>query len=170
MKAFKYTQIEEMYKIIDTCSLCQVAVNDPMGAPYIFPMNFVRIGDDIFLHSAPEGTHLELLAKDNRISLSFCYGDDLVKQHEKVACSYSMRSDSVVVKGHVSFIECTDHKRKILNELMNKFIPENKFIYSEPALRNVRIWKISIDQMTGKGVGLTYEQFKELEKRKNDSH
>ncbi|MGL4779523.1 MAG: pyridoxamine 5'-phosphate oxidase family protein [Bacteroidales bacterium] len=170
MKAFHYTNKEEMYQIIDACTLCQVAINNPDEAPYLFPMNFVRLGDEIYLHSAPEGTHLSLLAKDNRISLSFNRGEELVNQHEKVACSYSMRSDSVVVVGDVDFINCMDQKRLILNELMHKFIPEKAFIYSEPALRNVKIWKIRINKMTGKGVGLTYEQFKELEKKKNNSY
>ncbi|MGL5786674.1 MAG: pyridoxamine 5'-phosphate oxidase family protein [Bacteroidales bacterium] len=164
MKAIEYTSREKIDEIINACTYCIAAVNGEDGFPYSFPMNFVYHEGRFYLHSAPEGTHLSLIEKSNRIVLTFVNGSELVFQHERVACSHSMRSDSVVVKGYVSFISCMEKKKDILNVLMQRFIPGKDFLYSVPSLQNVKVWVVDIQDITAKGVGLTYEEFKALSK------
>lgn len=163
MKAIRYESRDKIDEIIDQCTYCTVSLNGVDGFPYVFPMNFVRLEDKIYLHSAPHGTHLSLLDQDNRIVLSFVHGNDLVYQHSKVACSHSMRSDSVIIKGSVSFLECIEQKIEVFNQLMNRFVPGREFIYSLPSLQNVKIWVVEPQTITAKGVGLTFEEYKSLQ-------
>lgn len=163
MKAIRYESKEQIDKIINECLYCTVSLNGTDGFPYVFPMNFVCDDGKIYLHSAPHGTHISILENDNRIVLSFIHGENLVYQHHRVACSHSIRSDSVIIKGTVTFIECLEKKIDVFNKLMSRFVPDKEFVYSLPSLQNVKIWVVEPEQVSAKGVGLTYEEFKSLQ-------
>ena len=62
-------------------------------------MNFGYENGIIYLHSGPEGSKLEMLEHNNNVCITFSVGHKLVYQHEKVACSYSMRSESAMCRG-----------------------------------------------------------------------
>lgn len=40
------------------------------GFPYLIPLNFVRLGERLYLHSALEGVKLDLIRKDGRAAFS----------------------------------------------------------------------------------------------------
>ena len=46
-----------------------VALNDGDGAPYAFPVNFVLLGDALYIHTAFTGKKMDLIRK-NRMSAS----------------------------------------------------------------------------------------------------
>lgn len=64
-----------------------------------------------------------------------------------------MRSESAMCRGQVEFIENIDEKRHALDIIMRHYT-DNEFVYSDPAVRNVKVWQVSIKQMTGKVFGL----------------
>lgn len=163
MKTIRYESKEAIDAIINRCPYCTASLNGNDGFPYVFPMNFTYFQGKFYLHSAPQGTHISLLEADNRIVLSFTHGEELVYQHERVACSHSMRSDSVIVRGTVTFIDCLEKKKEILNHLMQRFTPKKEFLYSVPSLQNVKIWVVEPQCITAKGVGLTYDEFKSMQ-------
>lgn len=146
----------EIESIINQCSICFIGLTEKDGTPYVIPMNFGYIDGDIILHSAPEGKHLGLLELSNRICVTFCTDTKLAYQHPEVACSYSMTSKSVVCKGSVSFIEDLAEKERTLNSMMKKFT-DREFKYSAPALRNVKVWRVSVDEMTSKSFGQNFK-------------
>ena len=152
---------EEIENIINQCDICFVGITETDGTPYVIPMNFGYIDGEIVLHSAPEGKHLRLLEINNRICITFCTDRKLAFQHPDVACSYSMTSKSVVCKGSVSFVEDLTEKEKMMNSLMSKF-SQRTFKYSTPALRNVVVWKVSIDEMTAKSFGQNFKKYSDL--------
>lgn len=43
-----------------------------------------------------------------QVCITFCEGHELVYMHRQVACSYSMKSRSVMCRGKVRFIEDMD--------------------------------------------------------------
>ena len=100
-----------------------------------------------------EGSKLEMLEHNNNVCITFSVGHKLVYQHEKVACSYSMRSESAMCRGQVEFIEEIDEKRRALDIIMRHYT-DSEFNYSDPAVRNVKVWQVRINQMTGKVFGL----------------
>jgi nitroimidazol reductase NimA-like FMN-containing flavoprotein (pyridoxamine 5'-phosphate oxidase superfamily) len=63
-----------------------------------------------------------------------------------------MLSKSVICKGEVIFIEDLKEKEAALNILMKNY-SDRTFKYSEPAMRNVKVWKILVAEMTGKAFG-----------------
>jgi len=146
----------EIESIINQCDICFVGFTEKDGTPYVIPMNFGYLDGDIILHSAPEGKHIGLLELSNRICVTFCSDRKLAYQHPDVACSYSMTSKSVVCKGSVSFIEDLEEKEKALNSMMQKFT-KKEFKYSAPALRNVKVWRVSVDEMTSKSFGQNFK-------------
>ena len=58
----------------------------------------------------------------------FSLGHKLVYQHEKVACSYSMRSESAMCRGKVEFVEDMEEKRGALDIIMCHYT-NNEFNY-----------------------------------------
>ncbi len=158
MRTSLLIQKEEIDKVIARCAVCFVGMNGADGIPYVIPMNFGYDGKEFILHSAREGKHVELLARDNRVSLTFCTSYELRCQHPDVACSYSMEAASVICSGTVSFIDDNDlqEKERLLGVFMRHYVMRD-FTYSAPALRHVRVWKVKIGQMTGKIFGQNFK-------------
>ena len=156
MRTTVLTDKNEIEEIISQCDVCFVGITEADGTPYVIPMNFGYGGGDIILHSAPEGKNISLLALSNRVCVTFCSDRKLVYQHPDVACSYSMLSKSVLCKGSVSFIEDLAEKEVAMNLTMKNYT-DRPFKYSKPALMNVKVWRVTIDEMTGKAFGQNFK-------------
>ncbi len=152
MKTFIVDDKQRIESIILHCDTCFVGITDLEGNPYVIPMNFGYEDDVLYLHSGPEGSKLEMLERNNHVCITFSSGHKLVYRDEQVACSYSMRSDSVICRGKVAFIEDMDEKCRALDIIMRHYT-DRQFVYSDPAVRNVRVWRVPIDQITGKELG-----------------
>jgi len=156
MRTSFITDKKEIEAIINQCDICFVGITEADGSPYVIPMNFGYSNGEIILHSGPHGKHLSLLQLNNRICVTFCTGRKMVYQHPDVACSYSMLSKSVVCKGSISFIDDLAEKELTMNILMKNY-SDRAFKYSTPALTNVKIWRMKIDEMTAKAFGQNFK-------------
>lgn len=143
--------------IIGQCRECYVGMIDTKGYPYVLPMNFGYKDNVIYLHSAPEGTSIRSLEMNPNVCVTFCTGTEVVHQNEEVACSYGARSSSVICRGKVVFIESYDEKIKAMNIFMENYT-HMSFKYSEPSIRNVKVWRIEIENITGKLFGVPYKE------------
>ena len=150
-----------MESIINQCDICFLGMIETDGTPYVIPMNFGYLNNEIILHSAPEGKHLSLLEFNNKVCITFCTDHKLVYQHPDVACSYSMTSKSVVCKGAVTFIYDLTEKEEKLSCLMHNYT-DRPFKFSAPALRNVKVWSVKVTEMTGKAFGQNFKPSSEL--------
>ena len=147
---------EELESVITQSDIFFVGITEADGSPYVIPMNFGYSDNEIILHSGPHGKHLDLLALNNRVCVTFCTDGKLVYQHPDVACSYSMLAKSVLCKGSVTFIENMDEKEEAMNITMKNYT-DRPFKYSKPALENVKVWRVKIDEMTGKSFGQNFK-------------
>lgn len=152
MKTIIITDSAEMEQIISECQICFVGFATPDNIPYVLPMNFAYHEGQIILHSAPFGTHQQILESNNRVCITFCTEGKLVYQHQDVACSYRMDSKSVICKATIRFEENLEQKEELLNIFMKKY-SDKTFKYSLPALRNVKIWIADVHEMTAKAFG-----------------
>lgn len=143
---------EEVERIIRQCEVCNLAMIDPDNAPYVIPMNFGYANDTVYLHSSRTGKKVDILKKNNRVSLSFSTDHELRWQSEKVACSYSMRYRSVLASGRVEFIEDMQEKVDALNVIMKNYT-DRSFKYNDPAVRDVLVFKVVIDKLEGRAYG-----------------
>jgi len=158
MKAIHTKEQDKAEEIIAQCRICYAGLADTDGTPYVLPMNFGYQDGVIYLHSGPEGRHLNILERNNKICITFCTGDKLVYQDETVACSYSMRSESVICRGKVEFIEDKEEKVNAMN-IMMKHYTDKPFTYSHPAIMNVKVWKIEVESFNAKSFGLTHKEY-----------
>ena len=157
MKTVTIEDKARIESIILHSEACSIAMIDLDGNPYVIPMNFGYEENVIYLHSAPEGHKIEMIHRNNNVCLTFHNKHELTYQNKTVACSYSMRSESVVCKGKVSFIEDMEEKKHALSVIMRHYTPD-EFRYSDPAVRNVKVWKVQIEQLTGKIFGLRADE------------
>lgn len=149
----KINRKEELIKIIDQCEVCNVAMAKD-NEPYVVPMNFALEGDYLYLHSDYHGKKSEYLHKNNKVCISFSTGHKIAWVNEEVACSWSMKYKSVIAYGTVTYEEDKEEKVRCLNLFMKKYANgKDDFTYNEPALRNVKIFKIHITKMEGRALG-----------------
>ncbi len=157
MKTLEINDKQRVDEIISRCSICYVGITDLEGNPYVIPMNFGYKDNTIYIHSGPTGSCIDMLNKNNNVCITFCSDTELVHQHAQVACSYRMKAQSIVCKGKVTFVEDMDQKRDALNILMGQYV-ERDFTYSDPAVRNVKIWKIPIDSLTARDYAVPHQK------------
>ena len=148
LKDREIKDFNEIEEILKTAQVCHVGMVDD-GKPYVLPMNFGYIDKTIYLHSAPDGKKIDILTKNNNVCISFDIDQKLKYRDEHVACSWGMRFRSVVLSGKVFFIEDNDEKINSLNIIM-KHYTKKEFTYNLPAVKNVKIWKVEIEEISGK--------------------
>ncbi|GAO28427.1 pyridoxamine 5'-phosphate oxidase family protein [Geofilum rubicundum] len=159
MKTLVHKDQELIETIIRRCDICFAGVVTPENTPYVIPMNFGYQNGIIYLHSAPTGRVITALENNAHICITFSTDHELAFQHPQVACSYRMKSKSVIAFGQVTFIEDMDQKREALNIIMEQY-SDKQFEYSDPAVRNVKIWAIPIDEISCKEFGAPHEKYK----------
>ena len=161
MQTIEYKDQEIIEAVIRKCDICFIGVSDLNGVPYVIPMNFGYKDKTIYIHSAESGRVIDILNRNNNICVSFSTDTEIAFQHEEVACSYRMKSKSVVAFGKVHFVDDNDlkQKRSALNIIMSQY-SDKEFKYNDPAVRNVKVWKIPVDEITCKEFGAPHDQFK----------
>ena len=153
MKTYSIEEKEKIEEIIKSEQICFVGLSDKDGIPYVLPMNYGYEENVIYLHSGPEGKVIRILEDNPNVCITFCTQPKLIWQHPDVACSYRMQSKSVICNGKVEFVEKYAEKERVLNIIMNQYI-EKDFNYSEPAVNNVKIWKVAVDSIAAKEFGV----------------
>lgn len=157
MKTLVHTDKEYIESVIHACDVCFVGLADTDGTPYVFPMNFGYQEGVIYLHSAQEGRSISILERNPKICVTFSIDHALIFQHPEVACSYRMRSKSVIAWGRVEYEEDYEQKVESLNIIMRQY-SDKQFRYSDPAVRNVKIWKVTVDEITCKEFGAPHQK------------
>ena len=142
---------EEIYSVIKACKTCYLAMSDN-NIPYVLPMNFALYGDNIILHSAQTGRMWDTLQKNRKVCINWTLGEELAWQNEKVGCSYRVKSKSVVVEGTIEFVDDYDEKDRLLKVLMRQY-SNLEFKFNGPAVRNVGVLKVHVDNITAKEFG-----------------
>ncbi len=144
---------ERVERVITESVLCHVGMVDENGAPYVIPMSFGYEEGVIYLHSAHEGRCITILEKNPRVCITFCTSPVLLWQNEEVACSYGMQASSVMCHGKVVFEDVYEQKVRALNVIMRHYT-DRDFSYSEPAVNNVKIWKVVIEKASVREFGM----------------
>lgn len=143
---------EEIDEIISKCQVCHVAMTDEAGAPYVLPMNFGYDEGIVYLHSAQEGKKMDILRKRPAVCVAFSSDYLLRYQNEEVACSWSMKYRSILIYGNIRFIEDNDDKIAAMNIIMRQYAGRD-FNYNMPAIREVCVYKLIPDKVTGRAYG-----------------
>ncbi len=160
MRTVSHSNIDFIEKVIKNCDVCFVGMVDENSTPYVLPMNFGYMDKTVYLHSAPDGRKIDILNSNSNVCITFSTDSELVFQHQQVACSYRMRSTSVIITGMVEFVEDDAGKIEVLDILMENYSVDN-FKYSKPAVRNVKVWKVKADTITCREFGAPASKYKD---------
>ncbi len=148
-KDLEVLEKERLVEILDGCKVCRLGI--AAEVPYIVPMNFgYEWGDRLILyfHSAPKGRKIDLLTAHPRVAFEMDCDHRLVEG--STACRYTYRYASVTGEGHVRFLENYDEKLGALKAIMRRVTGRDDFEYDEPAVRNVAVFAVDAECVTGK--------------------
>lgn len=143
------TEIEE---VIKSCRTCFLGLSDSNNQPYVIPMNFGYNDGTIYLHSGQFGRKWQIMKENPKACITFVLGDELAYQDEHVACSWRVKSKSVIAEGNIKFIDDYEEKERILHILMGQY-SDREFKFNEPAVKNVGVFKMKIDKIQAKEFG-----------------
>jgi nitroimidazol reductase NimA-like FMN-containing flavoprotein (pyridoxamine 5'-phosphate oxidase superfamily) len=135
--------------IIGSAKVCRVGFSDN-GQPYIVPMSFGYQDNVLYFHCAIEGRKLECIKKNPNVCFEF--DEDVAPISHEKACRWSMKYQSIIGYGRVEFVRGTEDKRRALEIIMRQYSQE-QFEFPETELENITVFKIVIDQMSGKQSG-----------------
>lgn len=134
-------------QIIGNCQVCRLGLAKD-NIPYILPVAFGYDGAALYVHTAKEGRKIEFIQANPRVCFEFERSVRL-KSHESAACSWSFSFQSVI--GYGAIRELTDPAEIIegLNLIMRQY-SEREWSFNETSIAEIRVWKITIESMTGK--------------------
>ncbi len=141
---------DEIVGVLEKCEVCRIAVNDG-EFPYIVPLSFglQREGEKLtlYFHSAKEGTKLELIKKNDRVSFEADCSQRLIFDEEKGNCTTEY--ESVVGRGRIEFIEDGEDKEKALRILMRHYRRED-FPFNAAMIPQTAVLKLTVLSLSGK--------------------
>jgi uncharacterized protein len=152
MRTFFIEDYHEIEEIIRACRTCFLGLCDADNQPYVIPMNFGYADKTIYLHSGQFGRKWQLMKSNPKACITFCLGDDIAFQDEHVACSWRVKSKSVIAEGMIEFVEDIEEKVEALKIFMNQY-SNRDFQFKVPAVKNVGIFKMKIERIAAKEFG-----------------
>lgn len=120
------------------------------GYPYGTPINHFYNEEDgkIYFHSGMVGHRIDALKENGKVS--YCvFAEDYQEPDQ-----WYLHFKSVIIFGHVEFIEDVDEIERICRKLCHKFTDDEDYINEEVggALKRTSCYVLTIEHMTGKTV------------------
>jgi hypothetical protein len=115
---------------------------------YIVPVSFGYDGSFLYFHTARQGMKIDYIASNRHVCFELEH-DVHVIENETDACRWSQSFFSVIGHGTVEEITESGQKVRALNQIM-KHYSGREWAFDERVLDKPRLWRISIDRMTGK--------------------
>lgn len=134
-------------KIIGSCQVCRLGLAQD-NIPYIVPLSFGYDGAALYVHTAKTGKKIEFIEANSQVCFEFEHGVSL-KPHESAPCDWSFSFQSVIGFGTIR--ELTDPAEIIKGlKLIMKQYSKREWNFSEENLSAIKVWKISIENISGK--------------------
>jgi hypothetical protein len=133
--------------IIRKCQVCRLGLAKD-DAPYIVPVSFGYDGNAIYFHTAREGKKIDYITANNAVCFEFEHGVELVPD-ESNPCKWTFSFQSVIGSGRIHELVTRSEKIEGLNQIMAHYSGQ-EWVFSEKNLDNLRVWKITIETISGK--------------------
>jgi len=141
---------EEIIDIIKRCDVIRLAFNNG-DYPYILPLNFgFEVKNDkviFYLHSALEGTKVDIMKKDNRASFEMDTKHELQYYEEKGYCTMSY--ESIIGRGRIRILP-EDEKMNALKKLMGHYHKSEDTYFNPAAMSRTLVYSLEVEEMTAK--------------------
>ena len=141
---------EEIIDIIKRCDVIRLAFNNG-DYPYILPLNFgFEVKNDkviFYLHSALEGTKVDIMKKDNRASFEMDTKHELQYYEEKGYCTMSY--ESIIGRGRIRILP-EDEIMNALKKLMGHYHKSEDTYFNPAAISRTLVYSLEVEEMTAK--------------------
>ena len=139
--------------------------------PYAVPLNFVRVGDNIYFHGALKNKKMEMLRLNPKVSFSVVENYALIDSNfssaDGLACPATQFFKSVSIDGIATIQDKREVKAEIFEAFMKKFQPNGGYkpfgdSSYDKALKTTALVKIEVEKLTCKfkfGQHLSDERF-----------
>jgi nitroimidazol reductase NimA-like FMN-containing flavoprotein (pyridoxamine 5'-phosphate oxidase superfamily) len=135
-------------QIINQAQVCRLGLCRN-GQPYIVPVSFGYDGKFIYFHTALDGMKIDFMSANNQVCFELEH-DLKVIPHDTDACKWTFSFYSVIGFGTVAEITDFPLKAAALNQIMQKY-SGRQWDFHDQLLAKTRLWRIAIEQITGKG-------------------
>jgi nitroimidazol reductase NimA-like FMN-containing flavoprotein (pyridoxamine 5'-phosphate oxidase superfamily) len=144
--------IDEKLKIITENKICRLGLSEN-DCPYIVPLNYGFSYDDskltLYFHGAMEGKKMDIIKKNNNACFEIDCDTKLIKG--EAPCDYGYEFKSIIGFGKIIILEVKDEKINGLNYLMKQQTGKDiKYDFNENELKNVSVFKMIVEDFTGK--------------------
>ena len=113
----------EMELLLESMPVGRLAVTTEDG-PYVVAVNYLFLEGNIYFHSGQAGRKMEALRADSRVC--FLVDDVGPQVIWEQGCGISQIYKSVVCFGKAEFVEGPTEKMRMLEKLVQKFVPANQ--------------------------------------------
>ena len=141
---------EEIIDIIKRCDVIRLAFNNG-DYPYILPLNFgFEVKNDkviFYLHSALEGTKVDIMKKDNRASFEMDTKHELQYYEERGYCTMSY--ESIIGRGRIRILP-EDEKMNALKKLMGHYHKSEDTYFNPAAMSRTLVYSLEVEEMKAK--------------------
>lgn len=147
---------ERVREMLASAYCGRLATVGPEGWPYVVPLLYVRMDDEIWVHNTGARGHLrENVEREPRV----CFEVDdpgPVFPYGRFECDSTLAYRSVVAFGRIRIVEDRDAKVAFCRALMAKYAdprwerPKDFF----PRLDQITVYAIAVERMTGKELAL----------------
>jgi len=139
---------ELIQHIIRQAQVCRLGLCRDNVA-YVVPVSFGYDGADIYFHTAVEGRKIDFITANNRVCFELEHEVAVLPNVER-ACGWSFSFYSIIGYGVAE--ELTEDTEKIrgLQLVMEHYSGRGGWEFEEQHLRNVRVWRIRVEQVSGK--------------------
>lgn len=141
---------ETLDPILDEAMVCHVAF-EMDGEMFNVPMNFIRIQDSVFIHSADKGRIFTRLSDGTRACLTITILDGIVLA--KSVYSNSLNYRSAMLFGTFGVVDDDSEKMLVFEKLMEKLVPgrwNDSRIPNQKELDTVGVLRMRIDEFSAK--------------------
>ena len=144
-------QYEEAYEVFERAEYATLSLVDG-DKPYAIPISFVIKDNEVYFHSAMEGSKITIIQKNKNAVLSVVGRTKPIYNNKQFTTFY----ESGIAYGDISFVKDDNEKILALRLLCEKYLPNDmdKFDQAiEMSLARTEIFKLNIATLTGKHKG-----------------
>lgn len=137
----------ELEEVLRRGQVLQLAMHDGHRT-YLVPLNYGFDGENLYIHSAPEGKKVELLAQNGDVAFAVTLDGGLDADNPDV-CSWGYHYRSVTGQGEAEVVSGRE-KARALELIIAQYAPGREKSLPETALEGVTVFRIKPDTITGK--------------------
>lgn len=130
-KVFEINDKELVNEIIDNTEFGTLAICKD-NKPYSVPVNYVAINNEIYIHGKKKGKKIEIMQENSNASFSIVESYSILPSYfstdDKRANPATHMYKSIIIDGHIEFIDDYNEKVNALEFLMQKYQKEGGYI------------------------------------------